>query len=279
MRRLLLAGAGHAHLFVLESLAKQPLEGVEVVLVTDGQRQLYSGMFPGYLAGQYPLSALTFELDAIAAAVGARLLPVGLAELHAERKVAELRDGTKLEYDIASLNIGSHPAGDDVPGVKEHAVLLKPLQGALGLDVSATASGGVLVVGSGAAGVELAFCIGARARTPVTIIGEAGSVPRGATRAMDRTVRGVMRERGISIVGGRVAKLEDRHAVLEDGARIPYGLAIWATGARAPDIIVRTNARVSGGGYLLVTDRLQSVSHPSLFGAGDCVEFASGQRV
>ena len=55
--RLLLVGGGHSHLFVLESFARRPLTGVELILVAPAPLATYSGMVPGVLAGQYPLRA------------------------------------------------------------------------------------------------------------------------------------------------------------------------------------------------------------------------------
>ncbi|HLM46966.1 MAG TPA: hypothetical protein VK458_24055, partial [Myxococcaceae bacterium] len=83
MKRLVLVGPGHAHLFVLEALARGPWTGVEPVLVSLGHRQLYSGMVPGYLAGQYALEALSFDLEGLARAAGARWEPSGAASLDA----------------------------------------------------------------------------------------------------------------------------------------------------------------------------------------------------
>ena len=53
MRRLLLAGAGHAHLALLASLAAQPVRGLRITLVSPRARQIYSGMLPGVIAGHY----------------------------------------------------------------------------------------------------------------------------------------------------------------------------------------------------------------------------------
>ena len=46
-RRLVLLGGGHAHVHVLQALAREPLPDADVMLVTPFERQLYSGMVPG----------------------------------------------------------------------------------------------------------------------------------------------------------------------------------------------------------------------------------------
>ena len=63
MKRLLLAGAGHAHLQVLKSLAARRRRDVEVVLVTPHLRQMYSGMLPGWIAGHYALAECAVRLE------------------------------------------------------------------------------------------------------------------------------------------------------------------------------------------------------------------------
>ena len=50
MKRLVLAGAGHAHALVLRTLLRQPMPGVEVVVVSPEPLAPYSGMVPGWLA-------------------------------------------------------------------------------------------------------------------------------------------------------------------------------------------------------------------------------------
>lgn len=57
MRRLVLLGGGHAQINVLANLAERPLAGCDIRLVTPYQRQIYSGMLPGWIAGYYTIDA------------------------------------------------------------------------------------------------------------------------------------------------------------------------------------------------------------------------------
>lgn len=52
-RRVVLVGAGHAHVRVLESWAKDRPERATLTLVVDHDRAVYSGMVPGLVAGDY----------------------------------------------------------------------------------------------------------------------------------------------------------------------------------------------------------------------------------
>ncbi len=281
MKRLVLVGPGHAHLFVLEGLARAPLPGVEVVLVSQGTRQLYSGMVPGYLAGQYTREALALDLTGLARAAGARLEPSGAQALDADRREVRLGSGSMLAYDVASFDIGSLPAGNDVPGVREHAVPLKPMERALSrLDEALHAPGPLLVVGGGAAGVELALCLQARTGRPVTLVERGAQVPRGGTRAAEHRVRRLLARRGVDVrADTTVTALSAGRARLGSGEEVPFGTCVWATGARAPSLFAASGAALDARGYLAVRDTLQSPSHPGLFAAGDCAGFVSGQPV
>ncbi|WP_224240140.1 FAD-dependent oxidoreductase [Hyalangium gracile] len=281
MKRLVLVGPGHAHLYVLEALARAPLPDVETVLVSLGTRQLYSGMLPGWIAGDHALEQLSFELEGLARAAKARLEPSGALALRADQRELQLGDGRVLGYDVASFDIGSLPAGTELPGVKEHALVLKPLERALAvLSEASQPLGPLLVVGGGAAGVELALCLQARTRRPTLLLERGEEVPRGASRAARRLIRGLLAQRGVELrTGAALASLEPGSARLESGESLPFTTCVWATGARAPELFAPSGAAVDAQGYLAVEDTLRSPSHPELFAAGDCAGFISGQRV
>jgi selenide,water dikinase len=186
-----------------------------------------------------------------------------------------------LGYDVASFDIGSLPAGTELPGVKEHALVLKPLERSLTvLTEAAQQSGPLLVVGGGAAGVELALCLQARTQRPTTLLERGEEVPRGASRAAQRLVREVLARRGVELRTAAVlASLSPEAARLESGESVPFTTCVWAAGARAPELFAGSGAAVDAQGYLAVEDTLRSPSHPELFATGDCAGFISGQQV
>src|SRR5439155_24627063 len=56
----------------------------------------------------------------------------------------------------------------------------------------------------------------------------------------------------------------------ETGLEFATDAVIWTAGARAPDWIRDSGLAHDESGFLLVDERLQSTSHPGVFGAGDC---------
>src|ERR1700709_1112375 len=70
-RRLLLAGAGHAHLEILRRLILEPLPEVELTVISPGPLPHYSGMVPGYLQGIYREEEIAVRVpDLVARAKG-----------------------------------------------------------------------------------------------------------------------------------------------------------------------------------------------------------------
>src|ERR1700755_3143018 len=124
---LVLVGGGHAHVHVVKSFGMRPIPGVRVTLVTRDVETPYSGMLPGYVAGHYSLDECHIDLGRLARFAGARLIrdeAVGLDGADG----AVLRDAhPPIRYDVLSIDIGSAPRSDDVPGAAEHAIMVKPI--------------------------------------------------------------------------------------------------------------------------------------------------------
>ena len=59
---LVLVGGGHAHIQVLKRWAMAPVSGARLTLVVDRSVAVYSGMVPGFVAGQYSREALEIDV-------------------------------------------------------------------------------------------------------------------------------------------------------------------------------------------------------------------------
>jgi selenide,water dikinase len=106
VKRLLLLGAGHAHLVVLRSLAVRPLYGARVTLVSPRARQIYSGMLPGVVAGHYRRADAEIDVAALAERAYVEFVQGTVESFDAERRAVRLADGRSLGYHFASLNVG-----------------------------------------------------------------------------------------------------------------------------------------------------------------------------
>src|SRR5690606_25277840 len=115
--------------------------------------------------GQYGRDDLAIDAVALARRAGAAVVNEPAIRVDADRRRILTQSGEAIEYDIASLNVGS-TVERDRPGVARHALTTRPIETLLqGVDaLIASAPQTCAVVGAGAAGVELAFCLEARLR-------------------------------------------------------------------------------------------------------------------
>ena len=171
LKDLVLVGGGHSHVHVVKSFGMKPMPGVRLTLIGRDIETPYSGMIPGFVAGAYSFEECHIDLARLCAWTGARLIHAEAIGLDRANRQVLLKDRPPVSYDLVSLDVGSSPSMDRIPGAAEHATPVKPIaelgrrwlgflervkdwQGALR----------VAVIGGGAGGVELALAIDHRLR-------------------------------------------------------------------------------------------------------------------
>ena len=280
-RELLLIGGGHAHVQVLRRQLMSPLPGVRVTLVADRPLAVYSGMVPGVIAGQYCRDEAEIDLRPLARRADAACIVAPVVGLDlAERRVL-FADRPPLRYDQASLNVGSQIRAADAPGVAEHALATRPIGRFVEAADRRFARVGpgplpVVVVGGGAAGVELAFCLLERAKKcgakpEMTLVDGRERLLSDLPASLLRRVEIEAAKRGIRLITGRrVLAVEATAVLLDDGERLPQALCAWVTGAAAPPWLAASGLPADEAGFVRVDERLQVLGHPELFAVGDC---------
>jgi pyridine nucleotide-disulfide oxidoreductase family protein len=261
VKRVLLIGAGHAHLVVLRSLAQKPLYGARITLFSPHARQVYSGMLPGILAGHYRRAEAEIDIAALAER-GYVELEQGMVEgLELDKGIARLKDGRAFGYDLVSLNAGSL-VDASLPGAG-HALPVKPYDEFL---AKLRIAERVAVVGAGAAGAELAMALRHRG-AQVTLYSEHPAVsPELAARLISQ-----FRKRKVDFRPGMpVTAIEPGPIVIAGQARQEFDLVLLATGAAPLPWLRQSGLATDERGFVLVHGTLQSVSHPEVFALGDC---------
>ena len=280
VKRLLLVGGGHAHLEVLRAIRRRPIPGTEVILVSPGRHAAYTGMVPGFLAHRYAAADIRFDLDALATAAGGTYVNDSVASVDGRARVAKLSAG-EISFDACSIDVGSAPVGIDVPGVREHALPLRPLSNAMSLaerfDALAAEerpTARCVIVGGGAAGVEVAIALAGRAggRVQLSIVDEARDLLPEAPERARRIAAMACRREGVAVVlGARVAMVSSASVKLANGAELPSDMTVWLTGAAPVPLLAASPIPRCAAGYLAVDDTLRAVDGTPVWGAGDCI--------
>ncbi|MBI1283322.1 MAG: FAD-dependent oxidoreductase [Thiobacillus sp.] len=287
MKRLLLIGGGHAHLFVLEAFARAPLPGVELVLVSPHQLAPYSGMMPGVIAGHYHYEQGCIDLAPLVRAAGCRWLKTLAVQFDPANRMVVCENGSRLDYDLLSINTGSTPPPMTVVGVAEHAVPVKPIESfldrwrQLATEVACRRPLNIAVVGGGAAGIEVVAAMRHRlARTTwlshhFHLIGRQDTLLHHLAPQAGHTAARVLRALGITPhLGQAVNAVARDHVELADGTRIDSEFTVWATGAAAPAWPRAAGLAVDDAGFIAIDPMLRSCSHPDVFAAGDVASLA-----
>ncbi len=163
---LVFVGGGHAHALVVRMLAMKPIAGLRATLISPASHTPYSGMLPGLVAGHYSFEETHIDLARLCQWAGVRFIEAEVTGLDPQRKTLSLAGRPAVAYDLVSVDIGSQPELDSVPGAREYAVPVKPVAGLWQRwqemerrlsRHSATAT--LAIVGGGAGSVELALAM------------------------------------------------------------------------------------------------------------------------
>ena len=280
MKRLVLAGGGHAHLHALKALAARHWSGVEVLLVTPTLRQIYSGMVPGWMAGHYALNQCVAPLEPLARAAGARVVQDAVTGIDAVRRCIRTATSGDITYDVLSLDIGAQGDNSCLAATGATLLPIRPLEDFVvgwNRQVDLARQRGevrLAVVGGGAAGVELALaaryrlaCEVGGENAQVSLVAGSGLMPGHGPRIVQR-VRQALREHRIVEVPGYAAGSPDG-LLLDNGATVAADTVIAATGVRPAAWLAGSGLELAGDGFVAVADGQQSVSHPEVFAGGD----------
>ena len=278
MPALLLVGAGHAHLHVVEHAEELAAVGYHVQLLAP-RFFYYSGVASATAAGVLSSDAGRIDVRRLAVAVGVQFHEATLESLDPTARIAVTSDGAELSYDVLSVNIGSVVAQ---AGMSVHPSVLKvkPLSGIADLDARLRTSGqpgaSVTVVGGGASGLELAAHLAVRRDVIGVRLVESGPVvgadlPAGARRRVEE----LLAARGVEVFTGRgVREVAEQQLVLDDGAELSHDVALLATGLVAPPLIADLDLGDEHGVPVRAT--LQHVGREEVYAAGDCARFLPG---
>jgi pyridine nucleotide-disulfide oxidoreductase family protein len=294
MKRLLLVGAGHAHLEILRRLILEPLAEVELTVVSAAPLHHYSGMVPGYLQGTYREEEIAVRVPDLVERAGGRFAAGRAAGLEPGARTVRLEmaegDGA-VPYDLVSFAVGSNTAGIDDPRVAGEAQRIKPLERVVSLRrrlAELALDGGssvpivpVAMVGGGAAGVEVALAAAAVLEQAgrehrITILDSGERILAGYRDRFRERAREILEDRGIEVrTGKKVTVVHAGEVETADGARVPSHLTVWLTGAVAWPLFRDSGLPLDERGFLLTDDSLRSIADPSVFAAGDCGTLAS----
>ena len=289
LRDIVLVGGGHSHVGVLKSFGMRPIAGVRLTLICTDMHTPYSGMLPGYVAGHYDYDAVHIDLSRLAVFAGARLYRDEVIGLDRVNRKVLCRNRPPVPFDVLSINIGSTPRLQDVPGAVEHAVAVKPITRFndrwLALLERVQRHPGkttVAVVGAGAGGVELLLAMQFRLRNVLAALGRnpdelvfhlftnSACILPTHNPGVRRRFDAVLAERHVRVHrNAAVTQVMPGRLQTASGEVVEADEIVWVTRAGGAAWLRDTGLALEPDGFIQVADTLQTVTDPAIFAAGD----------
>lgn len=301
-RRVILIGAGHAHLALVRQAAAFHALNAELVLIDPGLFW-YSGMATGLLSGAYAAADDQLDPQALCLHFKVTFYQQRVTHVASADQCVTLADGRVLGYDLCSLNTGSRI---EIPAelseiettieceLDESSLALqtlprlwpvKPIAAlyALREKLEAAPPARIVVIGAGASGVEIAASVAALQRrighrVAVHLLARgtvlAPNLPAGASRALLRYLQrmGVEVSFGVRVTGRQAGAFQGQDAQAHAQCW-PAEHGVIATGLLASDLVFSLGLEADFKAGLNVDRYLRASTDPCIFAVGDCAQF------
>ncbi|OYX02572.1 MAG: hypothetical protein B7Z14_02930, partial [Bosea sp. 32-68-6] len=188
-----------------------------------------------------------------------------------------------------SLNVGITPDLSGIAGAEQHGIPVKPISSFIArldalLEAAARAGGPrrIVLVGGGAAGVELALALKARLtgldpKGRPFWIGLAASNGLVATLndGVRRRARAALARHGVTLLDDfRVVEINAQGLRAQDKRFVTADAVLVSTAARAPSWLATTGLPTDRHGFVQTTRSLTCIDDPAVFAVGDCATVA-----
>ncbi|MGY4688285.1 NAD(P)/FAD-dependent oxidoreductase [Salibacterium sp. K-3] len=272
---VLFVGAGYANLSVLTNWKKRAPKDTEWTLISPSRYKYFADMAGPYMEGRYNLEEIRIDLREFCRKNGGRFLEEKVTAVDKDRQTVLTENGKSMPYDLLSVNMGRRQEAGSIPGVRDHALFLTPHEEILTSTASMQHTEHPVVVGGGAAGVELALSLQAwrrqnRKKTPVTLITSGPVLPE-ENKEVREDIRDLLDERGLLVYENVPVERIDRDLIYAGSELLPYGQVLWLDGFEPPLLFEYADLPVDDNGYLFVSSTLQAEGAPEIFGTGSGV--------
>ena len=280
MRKLVLLGAGRAHLDLLSTLASKQPAGLQLTLIATYPLHLCNSMVPGFVAGQHALEDCVISLETLLDKAGARWLKGSVATLDVKENTLRLTDGSTFGFDWLSIDTGALQNRQQIeaamPGAREHGLFVRPLQAFCALwpkvtELAASRSLRIAVIGSDLTSVELALAM--RQRLPgssVTLLAGTAGLAAAMVPDHEQRILKLLKVHGITVLADLALGVEAEQVLLGSGARLACDVPIIATTTgQAPTWLADSALTLDTQGRVALDAFGRSISHPQVLAASE----------
>ena len=229
-----------------------------ITLISKASTTIYSGMFPGVLAGKYKIDEILIDLRNLASKAKVSFVRAEIEGIDLKKKKLLLAGRPEIEYSTLSLNIGTKTKLDSnssLLGNKNLAVPIKPFSESYKFIVDQdiykddSSSKPFVIIGGGFAGIEIAFSL--RKRWP--------------KRSILLKVKSGIKINKNLLINLKILNIQ----VIQKNPSILYPKLI-CTGNESFDWIKDSGLPIDKDERVLTKKTFQVLNYPELFAVGDC---------
>jgi NADH dehydrogenase FAD-containing subunit len=283
-KHIVLAGAGHAHLYIAKHAEALTGAGIRVTLI-EPDRFWYSGLATGMLGGQYPPEQDQVDARPLIENAGGNFLQDTVEKIHRDKQILITASGEEIRYDALSLNIGSSIDDGSIQGSSQYGWHVKPivnlwnLRQKLEMHFTEQPENGLnlMVVGGGLTGCEIAanlqnLATKFSASVNIRLFTRNNTLLPDQPEGASEKLADLFHNWDIDIrFNTAIQKISENTVFSADGQSFTGDEIILATGLRANKLIAESGLSITEDGSMVVQSNLQSIDDPSIFGAGDCI--------
>ena len=224
-----------------------------ITLVNQSSTTVYSGMFPGVVAGKYKIDEILIDVRTLAAQAGISFVKAEIDGIDLKKKKLLLVGRPEIEYSLLSINIGAKSnfnAKSLNRSEKKLAVPIKPFSESLKFIIEQevykddSSAPPFVIIGAGFAGIEIAFSL--RKRWPKRSI----QLKLKPGRKLEKNILKTTNELNIEII--------------KENPPVEYP-ALICTGNKSFEWIKYSGLPIDQDGRILTKNTLQVFNFPSCF--------------
>lgn len=285
-QKLLLLGAGHAHMVAMRQWLDQGVElPKDTVLINPQAEAWYSGMMPGLIADRFAQENCLISLKPLCNQLGIEFQLRQVVSLDMQSQSVWFRDGGSLPFSLLSINCGSIPQ----PLPSDGAIPILPVKPFAdffrrwhSLMHAQPAIRKLAIVGGGAAGVEIALSVSANPSLrdlKVSVYADQQILPDYPPNVA-RNMQALLAKRGVSVTSNaRVAYCEHGILYRDDNTSIADAdLVIVATGATALPWYHNDQLETDADSFICVEPTLLAKQQQHVFVSGDACSLPGNPR-
>ena len=300
-KRVLILGGGFGGLHLVRHLERHlRRDEADVTLVDRSNYSLFTPLLYQVATGELPPHAVAYPLRIPLSHAGVRFFRTEVEAIDVERKVVRTADGD-LAYDVLVIVLGSVTNDYGIPGVREHALVVKWLEDgrALRHRILSTFETAALhddpaersrllsfaIVGAGPVGVELAASmrdlmdhtlrgiypsIDFRREPSITLIDGADRAIPQMDERLSRIAARRLGQLGVRMLFKTLVSEVTADAVrTRDGATIPAHTTVWAGGIRTNPVVAAVDLPHAKDGRVIVDAFFRANGRDDVLAFGD----------